>query len=103
MAFTKPVLEWKNPGIEPNQALKDSGWLPAVSPAPDIFNYQWHTSNEAIRELQKFAVDSRDGNGQQALQDHIDDLKPHYAEIDGQKVKYGFKTNAAKNGLIFVY
>lgn len=103
MAFTKPIPEWNNPGVEPNQNLKNSGWLPQMSPAPDTFNWQWNSVYEALKELQTNAVDNRDSAGDTGLQDHIDDLKPHYADNNGVKVKYGWKLNAEADGLIFVY
>ena len=100
--FTAPLPKWDNPGVQPPPTLVSSGWLPDVSPAPDFFNWQWYRVYTALKELQDFAADKREISDQ-ALKDHEKAAMPHQFTQGGKTYKYGFKTNIAMDGLIFVY
>lgn len=102
MSFTAPLPKWDNQGVQPPPNLVASGWLPDVSPAPDFFNWQWYSVYIALKELQDFAADKREFSDE-ALKDHEEAATPHQFSEGGKTYKYGFKTNTAMDGLIFVY
>lgn len=52
MAFEKTVPEWNAPGAEPPSTLKQSGWEAGQKPPSDYFNWFWHGTSEALKEIQ---------------------------------------------------
>lgn len=60
MPFSKPLPDWNAPGVQPPQALRDAGYQPNDEPAPQHFNYQFYTTDEALKELQQNAVHKTD-------------------------------------------
>lgn len=53
MAFEKPVPVWNAPGTEPPASLKNSGFQPGYKPPAAYFNWFWHATSEALKELQE--------------------------------------------------
>lgn len=53
MPFSKPVPEWNNPGTEPPQTMKDSGWTAGTKPPADWFNWFFNLVYQALQELQQ--------------------------------------------------
>lgn len=53
MSFNQKVPEWKNPGTEPSESLKKSGFVGGYKPPASIFNWFWHAVSEALQELQE--------------------------------------------------
>ncbi|ATN94283.1 hypothetical protein [Lysinibacillus phage vB_LspM-01] len=56
MPFNKPLPEWKNPGVKPNQGLIDAGWKPDDKPPADVHNWWMNTSYVALEQLQNEAI-----------------------------------------------
>jgi hypothetical protein len=52
MAFEKKVPEWKAPGSEPGDDLKNSGFQAGYKPPAAFFNWFWYGVSEALKELQ---------------------------------------------------
>ena len=98
---------WLNVGVEPPESLKTNGWQPGMKPSAQHMNWLFNCIYIALKELQ-------DGGNLAEIEKILTQLKndftTHKAEMmphkfsDGTKsYKYGFKTNAVKDGLIFVY
>lgn len=52
MDFEKTVPSWSAAGTEPPDSLKESGFQAGYKPPADYFNWFWHGTSEALKELQ---------------------------------------------------
>jgi hypothetical protein len=53
LSFNKKLPEWNNPGTEPPQSTKDSGWTAGAKPPADWFNWFFYLVYQALQELQQ--------------------------------------------------
>lgn len=61
MSFTEGLLpEWNAAGVEPPQALKDTGWVVEQKPPADYFNWYMYNTYRALLELQQKAAEKTD-------------------------------------------
>lgn len=56
MPFIKEVINWNNQGSNIPSQVSNEGWKTLQSPAPAYFNKFWHTTTEALKELQSDAI-----------------------------------------------
>ncbi|KNH23933.1 hypothetical protein ACS78_08250 [Priestia megaterium] len=56
MPYTEKLPEWQNPGQEPPNTRKNSGWSPQDRPPAEWLNFHQHRTYKALDELQKNAV-----------------------------------------------
>ena len=52
MSFEKQVPEWNNPGTEPSDSLKSTGFVGGYKPPASVFNWFWHSVCQCLEELQ---------------------------------------------------
>lgn len=63
MAFLKQLPEWRAPGVEPPQSLKEGGWKAGVKPPADYFNWLQNKAFQVLEELQLKAGEVKSING----------------------------------------
>lgn len=96
MAEQLPV--WLNPGVEPPESLKNTGWQPGVKPAAQHMNWLFNRTYNVLKVLQE------NGNLAQFEQDlseletkvtqHLDDKTKHNQFIhEGKLHQIGFGYN----------
>ncbi|PGT76790.1 hypothetical protein [Priestia megaterium] len=56
MPYNEKLPEWLNPGQEPPNTIKSSGWTPQDLPPAEWMNYHQHRTFKALDELQKNAI-----------------------------------------------
>ncbi|MFE0394762.1 phage tail protein [Paenibacillus lactis] len=55
MSFNEKLPDWGNPGTEPPESKKQTGFLPAEKPPADWFNWLFHRNYKALEELRSKA------------------------------------------------
>jgi len=55
MSFNEKLPDWENPGTEPPESKKQTGFLPAEKPPADWFNWLFHRNYKALEELRSKA------------------------------------------------
>lgn len=63
-------LHWENTGTAPSDTLKTTGFKAGDKPPADIFNYQWHKTEECIMQLQE-EIDTKIGDKKIATEDYV--------------------------------
>lgn len=71
MAYSEKVPDWKAPGTEPPESLKNEGWKPGQKPPADYFNWFMTLVSKALAELQAESAEKID------LLAHIADAVKH--------------------------
>src|SRR5690554_5347281 len=87
MVFEKLPPEWNNPGIEPPQTKKNSGFEPGEKPPAQWFNWLFNKLYLAVKELQEKAVEKVQGKGL-STEDYTAEEKQKLAGIEEGANKY---------------
>ncbi|EWG12756.1 hypothetical protein [Cytobacillus firmus] len=101
--------KWDSVGVEPPAVLKTDGWQPGMKPSAQHMNWLFNRIYKCLEEIQTNGGTEEIQQELAALQalvaEHQADEMPHEFTdaTDLKTYRYGFKTNAAKDGLVFVY
>lgn len=91
---------WLDPGVEPPESLKASGWQPGMKPSAQHMNWLFNRIYLAIQHLIEngdvSALEQLVNNLKQSFDNHLDDPMPHkYTNSDnGKTYRYGFGIDA---------
>lgn len=80
MAFSKPLPEWQKEGSTPLPSYIQNGWGIGEFPPADWFNWQWHLTYEALKELQEKAADKNDMPEGIATEEYVDSSITSFTE-----------------------